>query len=105
MTEEIRLAELGFDFAVQQISPEIGTIRAFDVLWRSSDGQKDDQEITLSECITMYSQQFTSSYATERLQGSDTKYVCPDYSSSLVIQGDINARIYRYIKLQIEPCD
>ena len=78
------------------------------MLWRSSDGQKDDQEITLSECISMYSQQFTSSYATERLQGTDTKYVCPDYlnyGSSLVIQGDINARIYRYIKLQIDPCD
>ena len=53
LDEEIDLREIGFEFAVEQISPEYGYIQASQVNWSGSDGKQRLQEIKLEPCETL----------------------------------------------------
>ena len=53
LDEVIKLDELGFTFAVEDISPQIGTVRTFQVDWNGYSGEKTETEIKMEPCESL----------------------------------------------------
>ena len=49
----IKLDEIGFTFAVEDLPPEVGSIRTFQIDWDGYSGLKIENEIEMEPCDTL----------------------------------------------------
>ena len=103
----IKLDELGFTFAVEDISPQIGTVRTFQVDWDGYSGQKTETEIQMEPCESLGETglQLVNEFSKAR-DGELTspKYLCPSPESSMQVVGDYMSQEFRYLKVTVYKC-
>ena len=82
----IDLQEIGFTFAVEQIGPEVGTIKASQIDWSGIDGQRVETDVELEACDILGPQELSlnNEFTRARIR-EDTEYLCPTKESQMQI--------------------
>ena len=108
LDEVIKLDEIGFTFAVQELPPEIGRIRAFQVDWDGVSGDRVETEIPMEPCtrLGVTNLPLANDFSKAR-DGSrpGERYLCPNADSKMQVVGGYLSREFSYLKVTAYKCD
>ena len=101
------LNELGFNFAIENIDKEFGTIKLEQVKWDSKAQNPSITEIELEECDSLKGISLSESdFAMIRNSNLEQKkFLCPSGEAKKVVEGDIDQEVFTFMRVMILACE
>ena len=108
--EVVDLWELGLEFAIENVRPDVGIIKAWHVSW-DVDEAKIKTPIELEDCAIV-AEQGNHTHQRKRifeqaelLQGrKKTSFLCPINVESMPISGNFATQLFEYVKISLQGC-
>ena len=109
--EEFDLWGLGFMFAIANVDPTIGTVKAYKVSY-PADGQKKEEEVSLVDCRELleggsYAGQSNNAAfnANDIVKGRiDTEFLCPVDLDNVPLLGGYGSEEFEYFNVVVKGC-
>ena len=86
LDEVIQLDEIGFTFAIEDLPPEVGSIKTFQVDWDGYSGLKTETEIEMEPCDSLGVTNLTLANDFSRARDGERpsmQYLCPSPESNM----------------------
>ena len=101
------LNALGFNFAIENLGKEYGTIKLEQVKWDGQAKNPSMTEIELEECDSLNGLSLSESdLAMIRNSNLEQKkFLCPSEEAKKVVKGDIDQDVFTYMQVKLQACE
>ena len=97
--------ELGLLFAIENVDPNVGTVKAEHVSW-DVDAVKTKTPIELEDCDVLVAEHGNHHHKkAELLNGrKESSFLCPKNVESMPISGNFATQHFEYVKISLQGC-
>ena len=102
-TQIVDLWQLGFMFALEDIDPRYGRIRAFQKTRFGKDGSSTEEEIKMVSCDNPEYVPNNPAFSVDILNGygREIRFMCPDDLENLILEGQFGTDRFSYVSIEL----